>query len=77
MLHNPFNKERACSLFQNSLEWERERVNFKIILGWCTVFCLDEVSFLPSSLYGAMFWICDKNSLNTEVFELLLSSAYT
>jgi len=24
----------------------------------------DKVSFLHSSLYGAMFWICDENSLD-------------
>jgi len=36
------------------------------------------VNFLHSSLYGAMFWICDENSVdNTGTFSLLLSSAYT
>jgi len=39
-------------------------------LGW------DRVSFLHSSLHGAMFWICDRNSVVTRgVFWLLLSSA--
>ena len=44
----------------------------------CAGFGWGRVNFLHSSWYGAMFWICDENSVdNTGMFSLLLSSAYT
>ena len=48
------------------------------LLAECTGFGQDRVNFLHSSWYGAMFWICDQNSIdNTGMFSLLLNSAYT
>jgi len=38
----------------------------------------DRVNFLHSSLYDAMFWICDENSVdNRGMFQLLPSNAHT
>lgn len=36
----------------------------------------DGVNFLHSSSYGAVFWICDENSVDNTLFQLFLSSAY-
>lgn len=43
----------------------------------CTVSGLDWVTFLHSSLYGTVFWMCDDNVLIMGMFSLLLSGAYT
>jgi len=38
-------------------------------LSFCTGFGWDKVKFLHSSFHGAMFWICDENSVdNTGMF---------
>jgi len=43
-----------------------------------TDFGRDRINFLHSSLYGATFWICDLNSVDSiGMFKLLLNSAYT
>lgn len=36
----------------------------RIFLKTCAGFGLDRVKFLHNSLYRAMFWICDENSVN-------------
>ena len=52
--------------------------SFNCVMGNCAGFGCDRVNLLHSSWYGAMFWICAENSVDsTEMFSLLLSSAYT
>lgn len=45
-------------------------------LNWCPCFSWSRISFLPSSSYGAVFWIQDMNNAdNTPMLQLLLNSA--
>lgn len=44
----------------------------------CTGFGWDKVAFLPKSSYGAVFWMCEQNSVdNRGMVQLLLENAYT
>lgn len=66
-------------VYLNLFIWHDEKTalgnfyfQYHIDFGW------DRVNFLPSSSYGAMFWICDvSNVVNTPMFYLFLNSAYT
>ena len=53
------------------------RPDIPYLIDDCAGFNWYRVNFLHSSYCGAMFWICAENSIdNTEMFLLLLSSAY-
>lgn len=44
--------------------------SFHIIITSCLGFDCDRVKLLHSSFYGAMFWIINKNSVDTPLFSI-------
>ena len=74
-----FNCFSLCKwLLWPSLDLSRAPLNHLVpsSIPSCTGFGWDGVNFPHSSWYGAMFWICDQNSVHT-LFWLLLNSAYS
>lgn len=52
--------------------------NMTGIVNYSTGFDWDRANFPRLILHGAMFWICDENSVDdTRMFQLLLSSTCT
>ena len=53
---------------KQDLWWKGMKKHFSA-QDFCTSFGYTRIDFLPSSLYGAMFWICVQNSVdNTGMF---------
>jgi len=75
----PYNSTtRDSSLFPEyrNTDWSQQIGSASLTV--CTGFGLDRINVPQSSWYGAMFSICDENSVdNTGMFQLLLSSACT